>query len=181
VTRKELEHAIRAACDVADETEVYVFGSQAILGQFPDASAALRMSAEADIAPKNFPERADVIDGALGELSMFHDTHGFYVHGLDISAATLPAGWEQRAIRVQTSATRQNIGWCLEGHDLAASKLAAFRDKDREFVRVLIAERMVSPKEVAKRIRMLPTENKKRLLTWVKMTAEEVGTHDDKR
>lgn len=176
MTREELEHAIRAACDVADETEVYVFGSQAILGQFPDAPAALRMSAEADIAPKHFPERADLIDGSLGELSMFHDTHGFYVHGLDISAATLPAGWEERAIRVQTSATRQNIGWCLEGHDLAASKLVAFRDKDREFVRVLIAERMVAPEELAKRIRILPRVDTERLLGWVRITSAEVSS-----
>ena len=37
MTRQELEHAIRAACDVADDDAVYVFGSQAILGQVPDA------------------------------------------------------------------------------------------------------------------------------------------------
>ena len=175
MTREELEHAIRAACDVAKETEVYVFGSQAILGQYPDAPEAVRMSAEADMAPKNFPDRADLIDGSLGELSMFHDTHGFYVHGLDISAATLPAGWEERTIRVQSPATRQNIGWCLEGHDLAASKLVAFRDKDREFARVLIAERMVSPKELSSRIRMLPAGDTDRLLMWVKITAAELG------
>jgi len=42
MTRDELEHAIRAACEVAGDAEVWVFGSQAILGQFPDASPALR-------------------------------------------------------------------------------------------------------------------------------------------
>jgi len=42
MTREELEHAIRAACDVVKETEVYVFGSQSILGQYPDAPEALR-------------------------------------------------------------------------------------------------------------------------------------------
>ncbi len=55
MTRDELEHAIRAACDVAEDTEVYIFGSQAILGQHPDAPAALRQSAEADMTPKNRP------------------------------------------------------------------------------------------------------------------------------
>ncbi len=40
MTRSELEHAIRAACDVADETELWVLGSQAIPGQFSDAPAA---------------------------------------------------------------------------------------------------------------------------------------------
>ena len=51
MTRAELEHAIRAACDVSGDNEVYVFGSQAILGQYPDAPESLRQSAEADIAP----------------------------------------------------------------------------------------------------------------------------------
>jgi hypothetical protein len=46
MTRAELEHAIRAACDVSEDDEVYVFGSQAILGQYPDAPASLRQSAE---------------------------------------------------------------------------------------------------------------------------------------
>jgi hypothetical protein len=49
MTREELEHAIRAVCDIAGEEEVVVFGSQAILGQFPDAPEELRQSAEADI------------------------------------------------------------------------------------------------------------------------------------
>ena len=48
MTRLELEHAIRAACDVSGDDELYVFGSQAILGQYPDAPAALRQSAEAE-------------------------------------------------------------------------------------------------------------------------------------
>jgi hypothetical protein len=90
VTREELEHAIRAACDVADEDQVYVFGSQSILGQFPDAPSALRMSAEIDVSPKAHPERVDAIDGALGELSAFHTAFGFYVHGVPIETATLP-------------------------------------------------------------------------------------------
>ena len=51
MTRVELEHAIRAACDVCGDDQVYVFGSQAILGQYPDAPESLRQSAEADIAP----------------------------------------------------------------------------------------------------------------------------------
>ena len=51
VTRSELEHAIRAACDVSGDDELYVIGSQAILGQYPDAPDALRQSAEADVAP----------------------------------------------------------------------------------------------------------------------------------
>lgn len=119
MTRQQLEHAIRAACDVANETEVYVIGSQSILGQFPHPPPELTVSMEVDIAPKNKPEMSELIDGSLGELSMFNETHGFYVDGLNIETAVLPQGWEERCIRVQNPNTRQKIGWCLESHDLA--------------------------------------------------------------
>jgi hypothetical protein len=169
MTRAELEQAIRAACDVAEDTEVYVFGSQAILGQYPNAPASVRQSIEADIAPKNKPENVDLIDGALGELSQFHETHGFYVHGVPIESAAIPTSWETRAVQVSNENTRWNTGWCLEGHDLAASKLAAFRDKDREFVRVLLQERLVDADRLRDRIHNLPIRNDNRdlILMWL--------------
>lgn len=176
MTRDELEHAIRAACDVSAETELWIFGSQAILGQHPNAPPALRQSLEVDVAPKNKPEAADIIDGALGELSLFHNTHGFYVHGLSLDAATLPHGWQDRTVLVQSDATRKNKGHCLEAHDLAASKLVAFREKDRSFVRTLLVERLISPSELITRISMLPAdeETKSRLTAWVLATAADL-------
>jgi len=177
VTRDDLEHAIRAACDVAGDTEVYVFGSQAILGQYPDAPAALCQSPDADVMPKNRPERADDIDGALGELSMFHQTFGFYVHGVSLEIAVLPDGWKNRLIRVQNQNTRQCIGWCVEGHDLAASKLVAFREKDRNFVRVLLTEDLVDERTLVARIRSLGIHqaDQERLTIWVTTTCRELG------
>lgn len=37
MTRGQLEHVIRAAAAIAGDREIVVVGSQAILGQFPDA------------------------------------------------------------------------------------------------------------------------------------------------
>ena len=181
MTRAELEHAIRAACDLTDETEMIVFGSQAILGQYPDAPEELRQSAEADMAPKYAVEKADLIDAVLGADSMFHRTHGFYVHGLPIEAAVLPTGWERRAIKLQNKNTRDNIGWCTEAHDLAASKLVAYRDKDRDFVRVLLVHQLVKPWKLRQRIGGLPDElsdpdRRERLLRWLGRTLKELGT-----
>jgi hypothetical protein len=31
MTREQLEHAIRAACEVSEDSEIWIFGSQAIL------------------------------------------------------------------------------------------------------------------------------------------------------
>jgi len=42
--RRDLEHVIRAAADLADDDEIVVIGSQAILGQYPDAPAELCVS-----------------------------------------------------------------------------------------------------------------------------------------
>ena len=170
MTRSELEHAIRAACDVADDTEVWVFGSQSILGQFPDAPEVLRQSAEADIAPCNHPERVDQIDGALGELSQFHRMHGFYVHGVAIESATLPPDWQPRTVPVSGRGERESTGYCIEGHDLAASKLVAFREKDREFVRVLLAEQMIDSTTLMERIASLSVSSpqRDRIVAWVR-------------
>ena len=177
MTREELEHAIRAACAVADDSSVYVFGSQAILGEFPDAPAELRQSMEVDVAPVTRPEQADRIDGTLGELSPFHNTFGFYVHGLSIEAATLPAGWSDRVVRVTGPSTEGKIGLCIEGHDLAASKLAAFRDKDRDFVRTLLVHTLINWKTLVARIATLDVDPslRARLTQWVEITAKDLG------
>jgi hypothetical protein len=176
VTRYELEHAIRAACDVAHDDELYVFGSQAILGQWPDALEALRVSAEVDVMPKNRPERVDDIDGALGELSSFHLAHGFYVHGLHIDAAKLPKGWQERLVMVRNDNTNQCTGWCIEASDLAVSKLAAFREKDRAFVRVLMSEGIVDAPTLLERIDSLDItpDHQERLRRWVAVLGEEL-------
>lgn len=176
MTRDELEHAIRAACDVADVTELYVFGSQAILGSHPDPPELLRQSVEVDVALMNDPEKTDLIDGSLGEWSQFHQTYGFYVHGLSLDAATLPDGWESRVVRVQNENTRFCTGWCVELHDLAASKLVAFRDKDRSFVRVLLAENLIEECTLIVRLQSqnMPPPDRDRLVTWVASTCREI-------
>jgi hypothetical protein len=177
MTRDQLEHAIRAACDVSNDTDLWIFGSQALLGEFPDAPKSLRASIEVDVQPKNRPETVDAIDGALGELSMFHQTHGFYVHGISIESAMLPDGWEQRTIPISDPiATRGKTGLCIEVHDLAASKLAAYREKDKEFVRLLLIEKMIDVKILAERVGTLNIgeQLRERLLRWVSITAEEL-------
>ncbi len=176
MNREQLEHAIRAACEVAKETELWVFGSQCILGEHPEPPPALQFSMELDVDPKNRPESVDAIDGALGEDSQFHKLHGFYVHGVSIETAILPKGWQDRTIAVTNSNTKGKTGHCLEAHDLAASKLAANRDKDRKFVRTLLKERLVSPETLQVRVDQLSSdlEFKSALRNWIVRTSREM-------
>jgi len=144
MNRYQLEHIIRAAAGNANTRDIVVIGSQAILGTYPDAPDALRQSMEADVFPLDAPELSIVIDGAMGELSLFHETFGYYAHGVDTSTAILPSGWKDRLVKIENENTMGARGWCLEAHDLAVSKLAAGREKDLEFVRTLVRLRMVA-------------------------------------
>jgi len=140
MTRQQLEHLIRAAAVIADDDELIVIGSQSILGQYPNAPSSLLVSVKADLYPKNHPERADLIDGTIGELSPFHDTYGYYAQGVGPTTAVLPEGWEQRLVPVRNENTRWATGFCLEPHDLLIAKHIAGRDKDLRFIRDAVAQ-----------------------------------------
>lgn len=156
--RDELEHVIRAAAAISGDSEIVVIGAAALLGTVPAPPPDLAQTLEADIYPLRHPELADVIDGAIGELSPFHEAFRYYAHGVGPDTAILPAGWEARLVRIQGEGTRGYVGYCLDPGDLAASKLAAGREKDRAFVRGLLAHRIVAAEQLQERIASLPVD-----------------------
>ena len=169
IKRKDLEHIIRAAAGVTDEYEFVIIGSQAILGTYPDAPDLLLESMEADIYPLLNPDMADLIDGAIGELSPFDERFGYYAQGVGPETAVLPEGWQNRLVKIQNENTLSRIAYCLEPNDLAISKLAAGRDKDWVFVEALIEHRMVDPELIQQRLSSTSmTESQQLQLTrWV--------------
>jgi hypothetical protein len=176
MTYEELLHAVRAAAEVAHVDELLVFGSQAILLDHPDAVAELRQSVELDAVARQHPERWELIDGPLGEDSQFHRTHGFYVHGVGLETATFPEGWEARAVTHILGLPPVRVV-TPEVHDLAASKLAAGRDKDFDYVTVLIKHDYVDTQKLLRRVTRLPigTDAKERLRNWVGAVARQLS------
>jgi Nucleotidyltransferase of unknown function (DUF6036) len=152
MTREQLEHLIRAAAVIAADDSIVVIGSQAILGQFPDAPEPMRLSVEADLFPLNHPERAEVIDGSIGELSPFHETFGYFAHGVSEKTAHLPEGWKERLIVFQNDNTRGARGLCLEVHDLLVAKAIAGRDKDIAYLSEAAKHRMADPEILLRRL-----------------------------
>lgn len=150
--RSDLEHILRASKGVTGETEFIVIGSQSILGPWPDAPSALRQSMEADLYPRFRPELSELIEGSLGELSPFHQTFGYRADGVSPDTASLPPGWEERLVRLTNENTDGAVGWCLETHDLAFSKLAARREKDLAFVKELFGHKMARPSRLRRLI-----------------------------
>ena len=158
--RENLEHVIRAAATITQDSEIIVIGSQAILAQFPEAPETMLFSQEADVYPRNRPERSIDVEGAIGDGSQFHDTFGYYAHGVGPETAKAPTGWEKRlvAVRVHLHPTRDEVatGWCIEVHDLILAKCVAGRERDWEFATEAIRANIVDPDELLDRVSDLP-------------------------
>jgi hypothetical protein len=163
--RDQLEHAIRAACQIIGRTEVIVVGSQSILGTYSEDElpAGATMSGEVDILPvavdnDETARLADLIEGVAGEFSPFEELHGFSIDGVDLETSALPAGWRDRLVKVQNANTAapsgepQFTGWCLDKEDLCVAKLCALREKDRNFVSGLLNIGLVDPGIIASRL-----------------------------
>jgi hypothetical protein len=184
--RDQLEHAIRTACQIVNQPEVIVVGSQAILGTYDESQlpTAATMSIEVDILPiadgnDETARLADLIEGVAGEFSAFEELHGFSIDGVDLDTAVLPKGWRDRLVRVQNANTatpageQRFTGWCLDKHDLCVAKLCALREKDRNFVRALLDAGLVDAEAIASRLRDLPASHAaevERALSWLDST-----------
>ena len=152
MTRSQLEHIILVAGSIANAGEIVVIGSQAVLGQFPNAPSELLISREADVYPLQFPERSDLIDGTIGEGSPFERTYGYFAHGVGPETAVLPGGWEARLVTITNENTQFVRGLCLEVHDLEISKLVAGREKDIDFAVALHRHSMIDVEVLRSRL-----------------------------
>ena len=150
--RSEVEHVLRAAAAITQETSFVVVGSQAILLPFPYAPAELLVSRELDLYPALHPEKADLIDGAIGAMSSFDQTFGYHADGVGPDTAVMPDDWHTRE-RLYYVGDVTVI--CPEIHDLAVSKCVAGRDKDADFVCALFKHQMIELHIMLERINQL--------------------------
>jgi hypothetical protein len=181
--RDQMEHAIRAACQIIGRQEVIVVGSQAILGTFleDELPRQATMSAEIDILPiadsaEEIAQLADSIEGVAGEFSPFEELHGFSIDGVDMQTSALPEGWRDRLVKVQNVNTaepgggRQFTGWCLDKEDLCVAKLCAFREKDQNFVSALLEAGLVDAEVITVRLSTVTEryrQNAERAAEWL--------------
>ncbi len=180
--RTELEHIIRAAGEIASTKRIFIFGSQAILAQFPrlqtynlTASSfekrsvalsreVLYRSNEADVMIPDSAEKTNLVDAMLGELSAFHNTFGYYAQGVDLTTSTLPQGWEARLVEICNENTNGVSGLCLDIHDLIIAKLYAGRPKDFEFFGAVVELGLLSERTLATRLTETKISNERKKL-----------------
>jgi hypothetical protein len=81
VNREQLAHILRAASRIVADPAILVIGSQTLLASYNEDELPLEANAsmEADLAYFDDPDesKADTVDAAIGEFSLFHQTFGF--------------------------------------------------------------------------------------------------------
>lgn len=164
--REELEHVIRAAADVCEESEIVVIGSQAILACRSDVPEEMVVSLEADVYPRHAPKKAIEIEGSIGDGSPFHRQFGYYAHAVGPETAKAPRGWKSRLVAIEVAAragTEQRlIAYCMESNDLVLAKCVAGRERDWEFASHAIAAGLADPAVLVRRVSDLPVEAEQR-------------------
>ncbi|GAB2860136.1 hypothetical protein GCM10022221_69650 [Actinocorallia aurea] len=140
--------------------EILVVGSQAILAAVPEERLPPEATAsvEVDVAfLDGDEEKSDIVDGALGEYSRYHEEHDVYAQGVGLNTAKLPEGWRQRLVRFE-GLPDEVVAYAPEPHDLAAAKAIAGREKDATYVLSLIAAGVLDPNTLSERLAHMPAE-----------------------
>ncbi|MGI8537220.1 MAG: DUF6036 family nucleotidyltransferase [Mycobacteriales bacterium] len=181
--RAELAHVLRAACRIAGDGNILVLGSQAILGshsehELPDAAW---MSMEVDVAflheDPATPKWA-AVDGAIGELSQFHQTFSYYAQGVEVTTASLPDGWRDRLVAFQPEDAEPARAVCLDKHDLVIAKLVAHREKDLTFAGALLDAGLLDTSILLARVAALscvPPPTRRRVQQWLTAASKARG------
>jgi hypothetical protein len=155
--KQQVDHALRAAGQITGEQQFIIIGSQSLHGKHPDVPDEILTSFEVDlIAPKNMDRTAWL--NVIGVESPFHETFGYYVDPVDGKTPILPKGWKGRLVNLPPGDTGGVKGLCLEPHDLAIAKYAAFREKDLIFTRELARRKIVSKEKLLALLEQTPVD-----------------------
>ena len=148
-----LKHLIEATQALAHAERICVLGSSALLASFPELGEPgqpLEISFDADLLIEPCDQQlASMLHEAVGEGSLFAQRTGYHADFLrpDI-VETLPADWESFAVELDGLPKAR----ALAPADVAAVKLRIGRLKDLQLCRHLIANQLVTPDAIRRRV-----------------------------
>ncbi len=129
---EQFYHVCRSAATIANLSELTVFGAAAVTPWIElNKSTRYWGSMEVDVALPN-QELGDLVDGTVGELSLFHNTFGIYAHGLTLEGFIAESGWRSRSGLFNDPVSKVKI-IVPSVVDLVVSKFARGDDRDLQF------------------------------------------------
>jgi hypothetical protein len=158
--RNKVDHVLRAAASVTGHKVFVLIGSAALVARIKGPTpASMLMTQEVDIYAfdvDNVQELSDMIDGSLGQDSIFHRSFGFYADGVSPETAKMPSDWMTRASKYSSPACPGVTAIVPDVNDLALAKLVAWREKDIDWLRAGVAHRILSLDEMEARLDRMP-------------------------
>lgn len=115
--------------------EIVVFGSASLAFWLSNAPR----SRDVDLWV-NPPERGEIVEALMGELSWYHDRHDAYVEVLGPETFEAPASFRQRARRIELPDVPGVTILVPHPHDVLVAKLARFDPGDQDHASRIVAE-----------------------------------------
>jgi hypothetical protein len=160
VNAEQFYHICRSAAAIANVKQVTVFGAAAIIPWIERHSpnSPWWSSLELDLDPGG-EKSADLVDGSIGEGSLFEETFGIRAHGVPLEAFIAPPDWESRAAIFKDPISGISI---KSPHpvDLAAAKLLRGEPRDWEFAAYCLQHLKVTVKDIDLGLQALSTSRK---------------------
>lgn len=156
MTLSALQHLIRSAQALSENSQIIILGSSSLLATFPqlgEPDQVLSTTFDADLYVAPFENlTALMLEESLGEGHAFHRIHGYHADVMrEEILQTFPHGWFDRKVPVPGTTAH-----ALEPHDLAAVKILVHRKKDLALVRCLWALGLLDATTIRARLDLLP-------------------------
>jgi len=151
VKRAHLFFLFEQARQLIGHQDYVVVGSLAILGTQDEHELPTDMAMSVDIDCYTLADPGRIFDaqGPLGEGSVFHQTHGYYLDAVSPCLPSLPDGWEGRMSRIEQDGLRI---WFLDPDDTAISKYARCQPNDLRWIRAGLQSGLISLPRVRARM-----------------------------
>ena len=87
--KQQVDHVLHAAGRITGERQFIIIGSQSLHGKYPDLADEILRSAEVDLIAGNDGKPTEWLN-AIGYLSPFHETFGYYADPVDAAPQLSP-------------------------------------------------------------------------------------------
>jgi hypothetical protein len=127
--------------------------------------ADMTLTAEIDIyAPHadDIESISEMIDTNIGQGSQFHDEFGYYGDGVSPTTAKMPSDWQARAVEYRGAGCPGVAVIVPEENDVALAKLAAWREKNQDWLARGVNYGVLSLKTMISRLDRMPEANPER-------------------
>ncbi len=159
MNRQKAMHLLRAIATISGENTLVLVGSATVLFRAKHIPAAMFNTNEIDVYAPDAADPdmfSDLIDGTIGRGSQFDRTYNYFGDGVSPNTASMPSDWRDRA-RPEPDIAPAGVEVIVPDiNDIALSNMAAWRDKDRDWLKAGVQSLILDPGAMAARLHLMP-------------------------